>query len=92
MVLGLAARFPGALAKLGLHKPKRMKTTFDQFMQALAEKPGPRPLTHQEITTLFPPLSQIVGTVVPLCSLTGTDVLRSQSVDPLLAALAALGP
>ncbi len=87
IVLGTAGRFalPARYEDL-----KNQWTDINPVVEALAEKPGPRHLTAQEISTLLPSASRVTGMVIPLCQLTGAETLQSLCVDPIIASLATL--
>ena len=54
-------------------------------------KTRPAPLSADEVSTILPGASHVVGRVAPLCSLSGTESLLTQFVDPLLKAQTTLG-
>jgi hypothetical protein len=88
IVLATAARFP---SPVGYEVLFQQWTNFDQAVEALGEKPGPRKLTLQEVKPLLPSAGQVVGTVIPLSSLSSMEVLQSHCVDPIFKELSTLG-
>jgi hypothetical protein len=88
LMLGVAAHFSA---------PTSYQTIVQQWQnsgkvfEALGAKPGPRPLLADEVDTFLPAASHVVGTAAPLCSLTGTESLLTQFIDPLLQVQPTLG-
>jgi hypothetical protein len=88
MMLGAAARFASPTSQTAI--VQQWKDSGKVF-EALGAIPGPRLLSAAEVNTFLPTASHVFGTAVPLCSLSGTESLLTQFIDPLLKAQPTLG-
>ncbi len=88
LMLGAAAHFPAPISYQDI--VDQWKDSGKVF-EALGARPGPRPLLADEVSTFLPAASHVVGTAAPLCSLTGTESLLTQFIDPLLKVQPTLG-
>ncbi len=81
LMLGAVARFAAPISYQTI--VQQWKDTGKVF-EALRVRCGPRLLSAEEVSTFLPAASQVVGTIASLCSLSSTESLVTQFVDPLL--------